>query len=51
MDDFSIEEKEIVEINNKKYTVITELSNNRLSLESLKKLLINYVIEEVYKDK
>ncbi len=51
MDDFSIEEKEIVEINNKKYTVITELSNNRLSLESLKKLLINYVIEELYKDK
>ena len=47
MESTNIEEKEIYEVNNKKYTVITKVSNNVLNKESLKKLICNYVMKEL----
>ena len=47
MDSENIEEKEIYEINNKKYTVITKVSKNSLSKEKLKKLICNYAMKEL----
>ena len=42
-----IEEKEIIKINNKEYTVITRCSKDSLSKESLIKLIIAYVIRQL----
>ncbi len=50
MDSKNIEEKEIYEINNKKYTVITRISKNSLSKENLKKLICNYAMKELQED-
>lgn len=47
MENTKMEKKEIYEVNNKKYTVITRVSENCLSKESLKKLLCNYAIREL----
>lgn len=50
MDTKNIEEKEVYEINNKKYTVITSQSENSLSKEQLKKLICNYAMKELQED-
>lgn len=42
-----IEEKEIIKINNKEYTVITRISKDSLSKESLIKLIVRYVIRQL----
>ncbi len=47
MDRTYIEEKEICEINNKKYTVITRTPNESLDKEKLIKLICNYAINEL----
>ena len=39
MENSKLEEKEIYEVDSKKYTVITRISENCLSKESLKKLI------------
>ena len=47
MDKANIEEKEICEINNKKYTVITITSKESLNKERLVKLICNYAMNEL----
>ena len=47
MDNSKLEEKEIDEVDSKKYTVITRISENCLSKESLKKLICNYAMREL----
>jgi hypothetical protein len=47
MENSKLEEKEIYEVDNKKYTVITRISENCLSKESLKKLICNYAMREL----
>ena len=47
MENTKLEKKEIYEVDNKKYTVITRVSENCLSKESLKKLLCNYAMREL----
>lgn len=42
-----IEEKEIIKINNKNFTVITRISENSLSKESLIKLIVEYAMREL----
>ena len=42
-----LEEKEIYEVDSKKYTVITRVSENCLGKESLKKLICNYAMREL----
>lgn len=42
-----IEEKEVIKINNKEYTVITRCTKDSLSKESLIKLIVDYVIREL----
>ena len=50
MENSKLEEKEIYEVDNKKYTVITRISENCLSKESLKKLICNYAMRELFVD-
>lgn len=50
MENANIEEKEIYEVNNKEYTVITKVSNDVLNKESLKKLICNYAMKELQED-
>ena len=54
MENSKLEEKEIYEVDNKKYmirkclwTQITRISENCLSKESLKKLICNYAMREL----
>lgn len=47
MDKANIEEKEICEINNKKYTVITRTAKESLDKERLVKLICNYAMNEL----
>lgn len=42
-----IEEKEIVEINNNKYEVVTRKSSNSFTKEQLRKLIYQYALEEL----
>lgn len=42
-----IEEKEIIKIDNKEYSVIIRNSKNPLSRESLIKLIVGYVIRQL----
>ena len=46
----NLEEKEVYEVNNKKYTVIIRQSKNCLSKEQLKKLICNYAMKELQED-
>ena len=46
MENSKLEEKEIYEVDSKKYTVITRISENCLSKESLKKLICNNAMRE-----
>lgn len=50
MDRKNIEEKEIYEVNNKKYTVITRQSKDSLNKEQLKKLICNYAMKEIQEE-
>ncbi len=50
MDTENIEEKEVYEVNNQKYTVITRQSKDSLSKEQLKKLICNYAMKELQED-
>ena len=43
----NIEEKEIYEINNKKYIVITKMSEKSLNKEKLEKIICNYAMKEL----
>lgn len=47
MDKANMEKKEICEVNNKKYTVITRTSKESLNKENLVKLICNYAINEL----
>ena len=47
MENLKLEEKEIYEVDSKKYTVITRVSENCLGKESLKKLICNYAMREL----
>ena len=47
MDRANIEEKEICEINNKKYTVITRTAKECLDKDRLVKLICNYAMNEL----
>ena len=47
MENSKLEEKEIYEVDSKKYTVITRVSENCLGKESLKKLICNYAMREL----
>lgn len=47
MENSKLEEKEIYEVDSKKYTVITRVSENCLDKESLKKLICNYAMREL----
>lgn len=43
----NLEEKEIYEVDGKKYTVITRVSENCLDKESLKRLICSYAMREL----
>lgn len=45
-----IEDKQIVEIDNKKYTVISRNSKEVYSKEKLVKLIAKYALDEIQKD-
>ena len=47
MENSKLEEKEIYEVDSKKYTVITRVSENCLGKESLKKLICKYAMREL----
>lgn len=47
MENLKNEEREICEINNKKFTVITRISDNSLGKDKLVKLIAEYVLQEL----
>lgn len=47
MEDLYNEEKEIYEVDNKKFTVITRVSNNNFSKDKLIRLIAGYAMQEL----
>lgn len=47
MDDLNKEEKEIYEVDNKKFTVISRVSNNNFNKDKLVRLIANYAMQEL----
>lgn len=50
MDGLNNEKKEIYEIDNKKFTVITRVSNDNLGKDKLVKLIAGYAMQELRKE-